>query len=121
MIDIRRIFTSVETLYHEGGPRAAEPLLRGAIGAVLANPFAGRYEPDILPMMDALQPVGIEMAQRLLAAMGVPKERIETYGKGAIILASAGTAGDKRAGYMRQEMRTPQYTTRWEDVPVAKA
>ena len=42
MIDIRRIFTSVETLYHEGGPRAAEPLLRGAIGAVLTNPFAGR-------------------------------------------------------------------------------
>ena len=94
MIDIRRIFTSVETLYHEGGPRAAEPLLRGAIGAVLTNPFAGRYEPDILPMMDALQPVGIEMAQRLLAAMGVPKERIETYGKGAII----GAAGELEHG-----------------------
>ena len=70
------------------------PLLRGAIGAVLTNPFAGRYEPDILPMMDALQDVGLDMAQRLLKAMAVPAERIETYGKGAIV----GAAGELEHG-----------------------
>ncbi len=61
---------------------------------MLTNPYAGRYEPDILPMMDALQPVGLDMARRLLAAMAVPAERIEGYGKGAII----GAAGEQEHG-----------------------
>ena len=94
MIDIRRIFTHVEHIHHEFGPPATIPLLRGAIGAVLTNPFAGRYEANILAMMDALGPVGIQMAQRLRTAMDVPAERIESYGKGAII----GAAGELEHG-----------------------
>ena len=94
LIDIRRIFTQVEDIFHEGGPRAAQPLRRGAIAAVLTNPYAGRYEPDILPMMEALNPVGLDLARRLLAAMAVPVERIQGYGKGAII----GAAGELEHG-----------------------
>ena len=94
MIDIRRIFTHVEDIHHEFGPVALQPLRRGAICAVLTNPFAGRYVDDILPMMDALQPVGITMAQRLREAMDVPVSRIESYGKGAIV----GAAGELEHG-----------------------
>ena len=94
LIDIRRVFTQVEDIHHEGGPRAAQPLRRGAIAAVLTNPYAGRYEPDILPMMEALNPVGLDMARRLLAAMAVPAEAIQGYGKGAII----GAAGELEHG-----------------------
>ena len=94
MIEIRRIFTHVEQILHEFGPVAAVPLLRGAIGVVLTNPFAGRYEPDILPMMAALDPVGLDMARKLLDSMGVPAERIEGYGKGAIV----GAAGELEHG-----------------------
>ena len=94
MIAIRRVFTHVEDVHHEFGPVAAVPLRRGAIGAVLTNPFAGRYVADILPMMDALQPVGIDMAQQLRASMDVPVERIESYGKGAIV----GAAGELEHG-----------------------
>ncbi|MBV5291159.1 MULTISPECIES: amino acid synthesis family protein [Curvibacter] len=94
MIDIRRVFTHVEEIRHEFGPPAAVPLQRGAIGAVLTNPFAGRYVEDILPMMEALQAVGLDMAQRLRAAMDVPVERIEGYGKGAIV----GAAGELEHG-----------------------
>ena len=94
MIEIRRVFTQVEDIHHEFGPVAATPLRRGAIGVVLTNPFAGRYVADILPMMDALQPVGVEMAQRLRAAMDVPAARIESYGKGAIV----GAAGELEHG-----------------------
>ncbi|WP_457280355.1 amino acid synthesis family protein [Polaromonas sp. P5_D5] len=94
MIEIRRIFTHVEQIRHEFGPIAPVPLLRGAVGAVLTNPFAGRYEPDLLPMMDQLQPVGIQMAERLRAAMAVPAEHIEGYGKGAIV----GAAGELEHG-----------------------
>ena len=94
LIDIRRVFTQVEDIHHEGGPRAVQPLRRGAIAAVLTNPYAGRYEPDILPMMEALNPVGLDMARRLLAAMAVPAEAIQGYGKGAII----GAAGELEHG-----------------------
>ena len=108
MIQIRRVFTHVEDIHHEFGPVAAIPLRRGAIGAVLTNPFAGRYVQDILPMMDALQPVGIEMAQQLRAAMGVPVERIESYGKGAIVGAKGelehGALWHVPGGYAMREL-----------------
>lgn len=94
LIDIRRVFTQVEDIYHEGGPRSAMPLRRGAIAAVLTNPYAGRYEPDILPLMAALNPVGLDLARRLLAALGVAADRIQGYGKGAII----GAAGELEHG-----------------------
>ena len=108
MIQIRRVFTHVEDIHHEFGPVAAVPLRRGAIGAVLTNPFAGRYAPDIVPMMDALQPVGIDMAQRLRAAMDVPVERIESYGKGAIVGANGelehGALWHVPGGYAMREL-----------------
>ncbi|MBW7924549.1 MAG: amino acid synthesis family protein [Burkholderiaceae bacterium] len=94
MIEIRRIVSQVEDIHHEFGPVAAQPLRRGWIAAVLTNPFAGRYVEDILPMMDELNPVGLDLAQRLRAAMDVPVERIETYGKGAIV----GSAGELEHG-----------------------
>ena len=90
MIEIRRTLTHVEDIRHEFGPVAAVPLRRGAIAIVMTNPFAGRYVADILPMMDALQPVGIDMAEKLRAAMDVPVERIEGYGKGTIASALPG-------------------------------
>lgn len=93
LIEIRRVFTHVETIEHEFGPRTV-PQHRGAIGAVLKNPYAGRYEPDILPMMEALNPVGLEMARTLLAAMKMAPEQINSYGKGAII----GSAGELEHG-----------------------
>jgi hypothetical protein len=94
MIQIRRILTQVEDIFHEGGTPAAEPLRRGAIGAVLHNPYAGRYVEDLLPLMDALSPLGLKLAQQLLAAMQVRPERIQGYGKGAIV----GEAGELEHG-----------------------
>jgi hypothetical protein len=108
LIEIRRTFTHVEEIHHEFGPVAAVPLLRGAIAVVMANPYAGRYESDILPMMEALQPVGIDMAHRLLAAMDVPTGRIATYGKGAIVGASGeiehGALWHVPGGYAMREL-----------------
>lgn len=94
MIDVRRVFTQVEDIHHEFGPPPPAPQRRGIVAVVLANPYAGRYEPDIVPMMDALSPLGLEMARRLLEAMAVPASRIESYGKGSIV----GTAGEHEHG-----------------------
>jgi hypothetical protein len=94
LIQVLRVVTHVEDIHHEFGPAAATPLRRGAIAAVLLNPFAGRYEPEILPMMEALNPVGVQMARKLREAMDVPADRIEGYGKGAIV----GAAGELEHG-----------------------
>ena len=45
----------------------------------------------------------------------------QRYGKGTMKMASAGLAGDRRAWSMKQERRTPGYTTCVEDMPVARA
>ena len=94
MIEIREIFTQVEEICHEFGPPPARALKRGAVAAVLTNPFAGRYEPNIMPMMEALNPLGLDMSRRLVAAIGVAPREIEGYGKGAII----GAAGELEHG-----------------------
>jgi len=41
------------------------------------------------------------------------------WGRGTLHLASAGTAGKQRVWEMKQERKTPQYTTDWALLPVA--
>ncbi|MDO8768537.1 MAG: Y-family DNA polymerase [Burkholderiaceae bacterium] len=43
------------------------------------------------------------------------------YGRGTMAMASAGLAGERRAWSMKQERRTPGYTTCYADMPVARA
>lgn len=91
---VRKYATIIEEIFHEGGPAAAVPLKRGAALAVIANPFAGRYEPDIASFMEDLKPFGLDMAKRLLAALGGDVASIQGYGKGAIV----GAAGEIEHG-----------------------
>lgn len=94
MIDIRRVWTQVETVYHEFGPRPPRPQRRAAIAAVLTNPYAGGYAPDIRPFMQALHPLGVTLARELLVALRAEAADIEGYGKGAIV----GAAGELEHG-----------------------
>lgn len=94
MINIERIHTQIEHVFHEFGPPPDTPLIRGAISVVMTNPFAGRYEPNLLSMMEQLDPIGLGLAKRLHQAMDVPLESIATYGKGAIV----GAAGELEHG-----------------------
>lgn len=55
---------------------------------------------------------------RLMTALDGLNQR---YGRGTVLMASAGLAGERRAWSMKQERRTPGYTTCWEDMPVARA
>ncbi|MGO1079535.1 amino acid synthesis family protein [Inquilinus sp. CA228] len=93
-VEIRKRLVIVEEIFHEGGPPAATPLRRGAIIAVIRNPFAGRYVEEIAGFMDDLKPLGLAMAQQLIAALGGDPKAIEGYGKGAIV----GAAGELEHG-----------------------
>jgi DNA polymerase V len=55
---------------------------------------------------------------RLMSALDSINQR---FGKGTMKMASAGLEGDRRAWSMKQERRTPAYTTCWADIPVARA
>jgi hypothetical protein len=92
-INVRKIVVSVEDVWHDNGPRLTLPLRRGCCAAVVKNPYAGRYVEDITPMMEALKPLGREMATRLVAALG-GADWIESYGKGALV----GLAGELEHG-----------------------
>ena len=91
---IRKMLVSVEEIFHEGGPVAAKPLKRGAILAVIRNPFAGRYVEEIAGFMEDLKPLGLRMANELIATLGGDPKAIEGYGKGAIV----GAAGEIEHG-----------------------
>jgi len=92
-VAVRKLVVTVEEVRHDNGPPLPTPLLRGSATAVLRNPYAGRYVADIQPMMEALKPLGREMAARLVEALG-GAARIEAYGKGALI----GLAGELEHG-----------------------
>jgi hypothetical protein len=85
MIELRRILTLVEDIYHEFGPLSAGPLRRGAAMAVVTNPFAGRFEAEIAAYMEELKPLGRDLAARLISALEIGADAVQGYGKGAII------------------------------------
>jgi hypothetical protein len=83
LIEIRKRSLTIETIYHEGGPVADQPLKLAAACAVIKNPFAGRYEPDLMPFMAELRSLGTTLAQELVDTLG--KENVEVYSKAAIV------------------------------------
>lgn len=92
-LSIRKTAYTIEEIFHEGGPAPAKSLRRAAGFAVIENPFAGRYEPDIQWFMEDLKPLGLAMATRLVEMLG-GADQIEGYGKGALI----GEAGELEHG-----------------------
>lgn len=55
---------------------------------------------------------------RLMVAFDAINER---FGRGSIHIGSTGVDDGQRKWLMRQERLTPQYTTKWSDIPVARA
>jgi DNA polymerase V len=94
------------------------------------------YKPEFLyakagVMLMALQPASVHQGELLLdeepgerrdkgRLMGALDGLNRRYGRGTVLLGSTGLEGDRRRWSMKQERRTPQYTTRWEDMPVVR-
>lgn len=92
-LNLRKAVYSIEEIFHEGGPISETPLRRAAALAVIDNPFAGRFEPDIQWFMEDLKPLGLQMASHIVEMLG-GADQIEGYGKGAMI----GEAGELEHG-----------------------
>jgi DNA polymerase V len=65
-----------------------------------------------------LEPEEAQDKTRLMLAFDAINDR---FGRGSIHIGSAGVQDVNRPWGMRQERLTPQYTTKWSDLPVARA
>lgn len=85
LVKIRKYVTAIEETVHDGGPAPARPVIKAAVGGVIANPYAGRHVADIQPMMKALEPLAVDLTHRVMRALGVKGSDLEAYGKGVIV------------------------------------
>ncbi len=119
LIAIRKRSLTIETIHHEGGPPAAVPLKLAAACAVVRNPYAGRYEENLLPFMAELRSLGTLLATELVETLG--REKVEVYSKAAIVgvngeLEHAAVWHEAGGWAMREVLGQPKAI-----VPAAKA
>ncbi len=82
---IRKIVTVVDETLTEMGRPVSPPVRRAAAIAVIENPFAGRFVEDLTPLIDMGEELGGILATRAVAALGIPGEACESYGKAALV------------------------------------
>ncbi len=90
LVKVRKYVSTVEETFHDGGPRLDRPVTKAVVGGVIANPYAGRHVADIQPMMKALEPLAVDLTERVMKVLGAKGSELEAYGKGVIV----GIAGE---------------------------
>lgn len=79
---IKRIVTFLDEIRIEAGREVTPPLRKVAVVGVLDNPYAGRFEDDLSPLVKASDAVGRELCGIAVRLLGVEPQ---SYGKAAII------------------------------------
>ena len=82
---IRKLLTFVEETCQEMGRPVDPPTRRAAAVAVIENPFAGRYVEDLSELTLIGEELGRLLTERAVAALGIPGDRAESYGKAAAV------------------------------------
>ena len=83
--EIRKIVTYEEECLIEGFKPAAQPWRMFAVAAVVRNPWAGRFVPDLTPEIRAYGPVLGQMLTDRMVALAGSGAAIEAYGKAAVV------------------------------------
>jgi hypothetical protein len=81
-IGIRKLVTVVEEIRADAGRELGRPIRRVAAAAVIRNPFAGRFEADLAPLVETGEALGRLLGPRAAEALG---GAVESYGKAAIV------------------------------------
>jgi len=87
---IRKVVVQVDEVRVEMGREVSPPTRRAVAMAVIANPFAGRYQEDLTELMDIGEELGGMLGERCVQALGIRPAQVESYGKAAIV----GEAGE---------------------------
>lgn len=88
--EIRKIATWVEETRREMGQDIEPPTRKAVAVAVIANPFAGRYEEDLSALMEIGAELGGLLGERCVKVLGITPAQAESYGKAAMV----GEAGE---------------------------
>ena len=84
-IAVRKWFVSCEETLSVVGHSLPRPSRKAVAAVVVSNPFAGTYTANLDVLVDAAPAISAELAERCLAALGVPAEDVTAYGKGAVV------------------------------------
>jgi amino acid synthesis protein len=87
---VRKIVTILEETRQEMGRAVLPPVRRAVACAVIANPFAGRYAESLEDLVAQGEELGALLAERAIAALGVPGSEVHSFGKAAVV----GEAGE---------------------------
>src|SRR3546814_16472943 len=82
---IRKIVVVVEETREEMGREISPPTCRAAALAVIANPFADRFQDDLEILMQIGEELGQLLGDKAVAALDVDPSVIASYGKAAIV------------------------------------
>ena len=82
---IRKIVTFVDETLTEQDRKVDPPLRRAAAVAVIENPYAGTYQEDLSLLIDIGEELGGLLAERAVAALGIPGSDVQSYGKAAVV------------------------------------
>ena len=85
LVKLRKYVATLEETHHDGGTLLGRPAVKAVVGGVIANPYAGRHVADIQPMMKALEPLAVDLTERVMKLLGVQGSALEAYGKGVIV------------------------------------
>ena len=83
--DIRKLIVIVDETRKEMGREVKPPTRRALAIAVIANPFAGRYQEDLAELIDIGEELGGLLGERAVKALGIDPAKAESYGKAAAV------------------------------------
>ena len=82
---IRKLVTFTDETLSEQGQPVSPPIRRAAAVAIIENPFAGIYQEDLSLLIDIGEELGGLLAERAVAALGIPGAEVQSYGKAAAV------------------------------------
>ncbi len=82
---IRKILVVVEETRREMDREIDPPTRKAAAVAVIANPFAGRFQEDLSELTAIGEELGALLGQKAVEALGIAPAQVESYGKAAVV------------------------------------
>ena len=89
-VSIRKLVTMTDEVRLEMGQVISPPSRRSAAVAVIRNPYAGRFSPNLDELVEIGEELGALLGQRCVAALRVQPSDVQSYGKAAMV----GEAGE---------------------------
>ena len=77
-MEIRKIITVVEETRREMDHQVTPATRKAAAIAVVTNPFAGHYVPDLTPLMDMGEELGELLGGLAVKALGIEPQQAES-------------------------------------------